>query len=105
VILVLDSLYHLSLLCNLCVQVGVFLTRSNKAFESLRMKIPTDSDTVLSPEKVAEKIASITGISGGYCSTASCVSQRIGDEEDDDNDEEDENDEVEEDEEEEVPLN
>ena len=64
--------------------MGSFLSRSSKVFDSLRLKIPSSVDTVLSAEAVAEKIAGINAIRGGWVTHALGVSKSIDEEDEED---------------------
>lgn len=63
-----------------------FLSRNSKVFDTLRLKIPVSVDSVLSADAVAEKLASLNSIRGGWSINALAISKSIDD--DDDNDEE-----------------
>ena len=62
------------------------MSRSSKVFDALRLKIPSSIETGLSAEAVAEKIASINAIRGGWVTHALGVSKSIDDDDDEEED-------------------
>ena len=58
-------------------------------FDALRLKIPASFDAVLPADAVAEKIASLNAIRGGWVAHALGVSKSIDDEDDVEDDAED----------------
>lgn len=59
------------------------MSRSSKVFDALRLRIPASLDAVLPAEAVAEKIASLNAIRGGWVAHALGVSKSIDDDDED----------------------